>query len=195
MFRDENGVALTDDEVIIFLELSKIEKLLTKPVDELSEIEMWMIFFRYATDKTKRELLNKILEKEEGIGMATAILQEISMSEQERMIYEAELIYELDQRSAQRALENAKIAQANAKRVLEDAQRTKANAQRVQANAKIAQANAKIAQANAQRVLEDAQKARDLEIREFARKLKLDNVPLAVIAKNMRLPLTEVEML
>jgi len=104
MFRDEHGTPLTDDEVIIFLELSKIKKLLNKPVDELSDIEMWMLFFRYVTDKSKRELLNKILEKKEGIGMAAQILKEMSMSEQERMIYEAELIYELDQRSAKRAV-------------------------------------------------------------------------------------------
>jgi len=106
MFRDENGVPLTDDEVIIFLELSKIESLLEKPVEKLTDIEKWMIFFRYATDKSKREMLNKILEKEEGIGMAVQILERMSLSEEERAGYEALLIAGLDERSAQRAREN-----------------------------------------------------------------------------------------
>jgi predicted transposase/invertase (TIGR01784 family) len=104
MFRDEDGTPLTDDEIIIFIELSKIESLLKKPVEELTDLEMWMIFFRYATDKSKRELLNKILEKEEGIEMALQILERMSLSEEERAGYEAVFIAELDECSARRAL-------------------------------------------------------------------------------------------
>ena len=57
------------------------------------------IFFRYATDKTKRDILNQILEKEEGIRMASQTLQTISMNPQERRAYEEQIIFELDQRS------------------------------------------------------------------------------------------------
>lgn len=106
MFRDEHGTPLTDDENIIFLELSKIDHLIEKPVDALTDIEMWMIFFRFATDKNKRELINKILIKEEGINMAVQILEKMSLSEEERAYYEAELIQGLDERTTQRALEN-----------------------------------------------------------------------------------------
>ena len=101
MFRDAKGKAITDDQVIIFLELAKIKKLLTKPVEELTEIECWLIFFKYINDKSKKEKLTQILEKEEGINMAAQILQTISKDERERWLYESQLIHELDQRSAE----------------------------------------------------------------------------------------------
>jgi len=105
MFRDANGNPITDDQIIIFLELSKIGKLLDKPVAELTDIECWLLFFKYAADKSKREMLNKIMEREEGVSMATQILQTISKDERERSLYQSHLIYELDQRSAERNAE------------------------------------------------------------------------------------------
>jgi len=65
-FRDSQGVAITDDQTIIFLELTKIRKLLKKPMEELTDIECWLIFFKYAADKSKRKILNKITERKEG---------------------------------------------------------------------------------------------------------------------------------
>ena len=103
MFRDAKGNPITDDQIIIFLELSKTEKLLTKPVEELTGIECWLIFYKYITDTTKRDVLNKIIEREEGINMATQILQTISKDERERAHYESQLIQELDQRSAEKS--------------------------------------------------------------------------------------------
>ena len=99
MFRDAKGNPITDDQIIIFLELSKIEKLLKKPVAELTDIECWLLFFKYAADKSKREMLNKIIEKEEGVNMATQILMTVSKEERERALEFSQLIYELDQRS------------------------------------------------------------------------------------------------
>ena len=99
MWRDTKGRLLTDDQSIIFLELTKLDGLLEKPIDKLTAVEQWALFFRYATDISKRELLSKIIEKEEGIKMATQILQTISMDERERIAYEEQLIFELDQRS------------------------------------------------------------------------------------------------
>ena len=98
-WRDAKGRPLTDDQTIIFVELTKVDTLLEKPVDKLTTIEQWALFFRYATDTSKRELMSKLIEKEEGIKMATQILQTISMDERERIAYEEQLIYELDQRS------------------------------------------------------------------------------------------------
>ena len=99
MWRDTKGRMLTDDQTIIIVELTKIDGLLEKPVNKLTPLEQWVIFFRYATDQSKRELLNKIIEREEGIKMAAQILENISMDKQERIAYEEQLIYELDQRS------------------------------------------------------------------------------------------------
>ncbi|MDR1701491.1 MAG: Rpn family recombination-promoting nuclease/putative transposase [Sporomusaceae bacterium] len=98
-FRDREGNDLSDDETIIFMELPKIDALLGKPVSKMTNIEMWAIFFRYVTDKSKRNILRKIINREEGIKMAVKILDEISKSEEERIQYENELIFDLDTRS------------------------------------------------------------------------------------------------
>jgi len=119
MWRDTRGRVLTDDQTIIIIELTKIDGLLEKPVNKLTPLEQWVIFFRYATDQSKRELLNKIIEREEGIKMATQILENISMDKRERIAYEEQLIYELDQRSEvasarkQEAREIAKTLKTN----------------------------------------------------------------------------------
>ena len=107
MFRDANGNPITDDQTIIFLELTKIRHLLKKPVEELTDIECWLLFFKYAADKSKakRKKLNEIMKRNEGVKMATQILQTISKSERERSLYESQLIYELDQRSAEESAE------------------------------------------------------------------------------------------
>ena len=99
MFRDAKGNPITDDQTIVFLELTKIAGLLKKPVDELTDLECWLLFFKYATDKSKRDMLNKILEREAGVMMAAQILETISKDERERAIYEAQWLYELDQQS------------------------------------------------------------------------------------------------
>ena len=107
MFRDAKGTPITDDQTIIFLELSKLDGLLTKPVEELTDIECWLIFFKYVTDKSKRDLLNKIIAKEEGVNMAVQTLLTISKDEQERLAYDSQIIYELDQRSEKASAERS----------------------------------------------------------------------------------------
>ena len=97
MFRDFKGNPITDDQTIVFLELTKIAGLLKKPVDELTDLECWLLFFKYVTDKSKRDMLNKIIEREVGVMMAAQILDTISKDEKERANYEAQWLHELDQ--------------------------------------------------------------------------------------------------
>jgi predicted transposase/invertase (TIGR01784 family) len=49
-----------------FVELTKLTKLLEKPVDQLTKKEMWALFFRYAADSSKKDLIKTIIQKEEG---------------------------------------------------------------------------------------------------------------------------------
>jgi predicted transposase/invertase (TIGR01784 family) len=98
-YRDRQGNDLTDDETIIFLDLSKIDDVLKKSVDEMTNVEKWAIFFKYVSDDSKRDILNKILEREEGIRMATNILLQVSKDEEARAYYESELRFQLDQNS------------------------------------------------------------------------------------------------
>jgi predicted transposase/invertase (TIGR01784 family) len=98
-FRDKDGRDLTNDETIIFIQLPEADKILSKPVETMTDEEMWAIFFRYMSDKNKREKLQAIMERKEGIKMAANVLHEISQDEKIRIQYENELLAELDTRS------------------------------------------------------------------------------------------------
>ena len=98
-FRDKDGRELTDDETILFIQLPEVDKILDKPVETMTPHEMWSIFFRYISDKSKRNKLEEIIDRKEGIKMAMDVLYEISQDEKIRIQYENELIYELDVRS------------------------------------------------------------------------------------------------
>jgi len=65
----------------------------------MSSQERWAIFFKYLTDKSKRREINKIIEFEEGIAMASEVLINISKDEKERFRLMSEYKYELDTQS------------------------------------------------------------------------------------------------
>jgi len=84
---------------IITLELSKLDKVIRKPVDTMNVKEYWGVYFRYLTDKSKRRKINEIMEREEGIAMASEVLQTISRDEIERARLMSEYKYQLDTQS------------------------------------------------------------------------------------------------
>ena len=45
---------------IITLELSKLDEIIQKSVEEMSSSERWAIYFKYLTDKSKRRKINNI---------------------------------------------------------------------------------------------------------------------------------------
>ena len=94
-----NGVSLNGKSRIITLELSKLEEIVEKSTDEMSAQEYWAVFFRYLTDKSKRWKINKIIEREDGIAMASEVLKSISKDEIERARLMSEYKYELDLQS------------------------------------------------------------------------------------------------
>ena len=94
-----HAVSLNGKTRIITLELSKLEKIVEKPTSQMNVQEYWAIYFRYLTDKNKRLKINDILEKEEGIAMASEVLISISKDEIERARLMSEYKYQLDTQS------------------------------------------------------------------------------------------------
>jgi predicted transposase/invertase (TIGR01784 family) len=95
----ERRMSLGGRSRIITLELAKVEQVLEKPAGVMTASEQWAVFFRYLTDKGKREKINEILEYEEGIAMASEVLISISKDEVERARLISEYKYELDTQS------------------------------------------------------------------------------------------------
>ena len=80
----EHLVPLGGRTRIISLELSKLEKVVDKPVGEMSKSEQWAVYMEYLTDMSKRSKINEIADCEEGIAMANSVLIKVSKDEEER---------------------------------------------------------------------------------------------------------------
>ncbi|MCL1790480.1 MAG: Rpn family recombination-promoting nuclease/putative transposase [Peptococcaceae bacterium] len=95
-FRDENGWELSDAVGIIFIELTKLSKVIKKPVETMTGEELWSVFFAYGSDPKYRELLNKLTAVRGEIKMAKDLLQTISKDEIERAHFRSRRMFRMD---------------------------------------------------------------------------------------------------
>jgi predicted transposase/invertase (TIGR01784 family) len=95
----ERQVSLGGRSRIITVELNKLDKIIEKPVEQMTAQERWAVFFRYVTDTEKRGKINQILEIEEDIAMACQVLRNISKDETERARLMSEYKFETDYQS------------------------------------------------------------------------------------------------
>jgi predicted transposase/invertase (TIGR01784 family) len=76
-------VSLGGKTRIITVELIKTKPAVGKTVEEMTDAELWAVFFQYLTDEEKRDKIIKIINREEGIAMAVEILSNITQDEAE----------------------------------------------------------------------------------------------------------------
>jgi predicted transposase/invertase (TIGR01784 family) len=95
----KRGVSLGGRSRIITVELSKAAESVEKPVEEMTAAELWAVYFRYLTDRSKRSKINEVIAAEEGIAMASEVLITISKDEIERARLMSEWKYEMDTQS------------------------------------------------------------------------------------------------
>jgi predicted transposase/invertase (TIGR01784 family) len=74
----ESRISLDGKIRIITLELEKSAMYVDKPVDDMSEAELWAVYFQYLTNEAKREKIKEIIAREEGIAMATNAMCQIT---------------------------------------------------------------------------------------------------------------------
>jgi predicted transposase/invertase (TIGR01784 family) len=77
----DNRVPLGGRTRIITVELVKTEPVAGKPVEEMTNAELWAVFFQYLTDEEKRGIIIEIINREEGIAMAVNTLVNITQDE------------------------------------------------------------------------------------------------------------------
>jgi predicted transposase/invertase (TIGR01784 family) len=95
-FRDENGIELANNIGIIFIELTKLDEVLKKPVKDMTRLEQWCVFFGCADKPKYRNILNKLNSTREDIKVATELLTSISRDERERALFRSRRIAQLD---------------------------------------------------------------------------------------------------
>ena len=95
-FRNENGEELSGAVGIIFVELTKLDGILKKPVGEMTPLEMWASFFAVAHKPEYGKLFNEMAKTKEEIRMANELLGNISSDEIQRAHFRSRLRYERD---------------------------------------------------------------------------------------------------
>jgi hypothetical protein len=60
---------------VVYVELSKLEQIKKKPVEEMTDLEKWAVFLKYASMPKYREKLNKVIKTKEALQMAGELLR------------------------------------------------------------------------------------------------------------------------
>ena len=76
--KSQSGTELAGRLNVIFIDLLEIKKLFGTPVESLTPLQKWGLFFSYADDESKTEYISQIAKSEEGIMEADRIAQRMS---------------------------------------------------------------------------------------------------------------------
>jgi len=88
-FRDDKGNELSNAVGIIFIELSKLNDIIKKPVEDMTGEEQWSLFFAYGGEVNYINLINGLGKARSEIKMASELLSTISQDENERARFRA----------------------------------------------------------------------------------------------------------
>ena len=78
---DDSGEKLEERLNIIFIDLVTIRRLNKLPVEKLTPLEKWGLFFSYVDDEKKKDYLNGIIQSEKGIMAANNIVKHMSKAD------------------------------------------------------------------------------------------------------------------
>ncbi len=93
---DDSKENLEERLNIIFIDLVTIRKLKDKPVDQLTPLEKWGLFFSYVDHEDKRDYIKSIVESEQGIMEADKMVQKMSDSDDNWFVQNSLWIAERD---------------------------------------------------------------------------------------------------
>ena len=96
---DEDSEQLCNAIQVVYVELSKLQEIIKKSVGDMTDLEKWAVFFRYADEPSHRETVNKVIASKEVLQMAGNLLMSISQDERERAVFRSRRMYQTDQQS------------------------------------------------------------------------------------------------
>ena len=96
---NKNYEQLSDALNVVFVELTKLKQIMAKDVSDMTDLEKWAIFFRYANESQFRETVNKVIESKEALKVAGSALMSISQDEVERAVYRSRRMFQTDLQS------------------------------------------------------------------------------------------------
>jgi len=87
---------LSDAIHVIYVELSKLSQVIKKSVDDMTDLEKWAVFFRFANVPRYREAVNRVIASKEALQMAGNLLISVSQNERERAIFRSRRMFQSD---------------------------------------------------------------------------------------------------
>ena len=96
---DKDNELLSDAVHVVYVELSKLQEVMRKSVNDMTDLEKWAVFFQYAGEPTYRETVNKVIASKEELQMAGELLMSISQDERERAVFRSRRMYQTDLQS------------------------------------------------------------------------------------------------
>ena len=87
MRHDTDSGLLHNSVQAMFVELTKLQEIIKKPIEQMTAMERFAVFLKYAGDPAYREIVNRIIESKEGLAVAGEVLMSISKDERERAIF------------------------------------------------------------------------------------------------------------
>ena len=119
MRHDQDNELLSDAIHIVYVELSKLQEIMKKSVTDMTDLEKWAIFFRYASEPTCRETVNEVIASKEVLQMAGDLLMSISQDERERAVFRSRRMYQTDMQSNIATAEDRGRAEGRVERNIE----------------------------------------------------------------------------
>ena len=95
-YRNESGKELSGITTAIFIDLTQADKIAKKPVEEMNDVEQWVMYFTKGNDPSYQKAINTIIEKKEGISVAYQMLTSISTDEIERAHFRSRRMWQMD---------------------------------------------------------------------------------------------------
>ena len=92
----KDGELLANAVQIVYVELSKLQKILEKSVNDMTDLEKWAVFFQYASEPAARKTVNEVIASKEELQMAGDLLMSISKDERERAVFRSRRMYQTD---------------------------------------------------------------------------------------------------
>ena len=76
--KNDSGQGLSDRQNIIFIDLKTIRKKLGRPIEELTSVDKWGLFFSYVDNEEYADYISKLVRSEKGLMAAENIVKYMS---------------------------------------------------------------------------------------------------------------------
>ena len=94
--KDKSGQGLSDRLNIIFIDLATIRKKLHMPVNELTPVEKWGLFFSYVDKEDETDYISTIVRSDKGLMAAENTVKYMSEADANWFTQNSRYIYERD---------------------------------------------------------------------------------------------------